>query len=445
MKRFLLLFSLILALVFLPVSACFADTGSMATGPSVTAGAAILMDATTGTILCGKDVDARMYPASLTKIMTAILVIERLEMDSRVIIDDEVVNTYIGGSDIHLTTSDSLTVEQALYLLMMESNNAIAVALAKTVSGSVEAFADLMNARAAELQCADTHFVNPHGLHDDNHYTTVRDLATMTRHALTLPLFVKAGGSTAYDFPKLKRESARSLKNTNWLLTSSQQLYVGNEKRPVKYEGVICGKTGTTNEAGGCLMSAGERDETTLIVVVLNAGKKSEGYLTRYVDCIKYLDWGFERFHTVKAMNRDALLGTTSVKRGSTLDVSVIAPSDQYITLPLTQDSGSITYRTKLFETLQAPVKAGETAGTYELYADNTLIGEYPCVTANDVPEGGILSRFGIPDAEAYRIFRTSGIVLACLAGAAFLGFLYTLLANGVPRNRAVFRKRSRF
>ncbi len=443
MKRLLLLILLILTLAFPFAAPCYADSG--ATGPTVTAQSAILMDATTGTILCGREIDARLYPASLTKIMTGILAVERLETDARVLIDDEVVNTYTGWRDIKLSVGDSLTVEQAIYLLLMESNNAIAVALAKTAAGSVEAFADLMNARAAELQCTDTHFVNPNGLHDDDHYTTARDLATMTRHALTLPLFVKAASCTEYDFPKMKISAARSLTNTNWLLTGGHRLYVGNDLRDVGYEGVICGKTGTTPEAGGCLMTAAARDDTTLIAVVLQAGKASDGYVSRYVDLIKYLDWGFERYHTVRAMNRDALLGTASVRRGSTLDVSVIAPSDQFVTLPLTQGPETISYETDLFGALQAPVKAGETAGTYKLYAGDLLIGEYPCVTANDVPEGGFLSRFGIPDAKAYRIYRTAGIVCAAVAGIAALGFLYTLIANGIPRNRTVFRRRSRY
>jgi len=445
MKRLSLLFLLILALVLSLAVPCFADAGEMATGPAVTASSAILMDATTGMILCGKDVDERMYPASLTKILTAIIAIETLDTDDLVIIDDEVVNTYTGWRDVKFSVGDTVTVEQAIYLLLMESNNAIAVALAKTVAGSVPAFAEIANARALELQCTDTHFVNPNGLHDDAHYTTARDLATMTRYALSLPLFVKASGCTAYDFPKTKITAARSLTNTNWLLTGGHRLYVGNELRDVLYDGVIAGKTGTTPEAGGCLMTAAKRDDTTLIAVVLEAGKSSDGYVSRFVDVIKYLDWGFDRYHTVKAMNRDALLGTASVTRGSTLEVNVIAPTDQFVTLPLSQGADSLTYQTELFGALPAPVKAGETAGTYRLYADDTLIGEYPCVTANDVPEGGILSRFGIPDAKAYRIFRTAGIVCAAVAAVAFLGLAYSLIANGIPRNRSVFRKRSRF
>ena len=442
MKRLLLAILLILTMVLPLAAPVYADTA--ATGPTVTAQSAILMDATTGTILCGKDIDARMYPASLTKILTAILVIERLDMDSRVIIDDEVVNTYTSWSDVKLSVGDVVTVEQALYLLLMESNNAIAVALAKTVAGSVEAFADLMNARAAELQCSDTHFVTPNGLHNEDHYTTARDLATMTRYALTLPLFVKASGCTAYDFPKTKITSARSLTNTNWLLTGNHKLYVGNDLRDVGYDGVISGKTGTTPEAGGCLMTAAKRDDTTLIAVVLQAGKSSDGYVSRYVDLIKYLDWGFERYYTVKAMNADALLGTAPVKRGSTLEVDVIAPEDRFVTLPTTQSSDSISYKTELFGVLQAPVKAGETAGTYKLYAGDTLIGEYPCVTAKDVPEGGFLSRFGIPDARAYKIYRTVAFVFAGLAAASVIGALIVLIRGG-RRPRRVFRSRSRF
>ena len=445
MKRTLPILLLIAMLFCSAVLPCYADGTETATGPAVTAEASILMDATTGTILCGKKVDERMYPASLTKILTAIVAIELLSPDDLVIIDDEVVQTTTSWRDVKLSVGDTVTVEQAIYLLLMESNNAIAVALAKTVAGSVPAFAEMMNARAVELHCTDTHFVTPNGLHDANHYTTVRDLATLTKHALTLPLFVEAAGRDTYAFPKTKITAAHDLVNTNWLLTGDHKLYVGNELRSVLYDGIVCGKTGTTPEAGGCLMNVAKRDDTTLIAVVLNAGKSSDGYVDRFVDCIKILDWGFAGYHTLKAMNMDALLGVAEVKRGSTLEVDIIAPTDQYVTLPVTIEANDLRYRTELFGPLQAPVQAGITAGTYKIYAGDRLIGEYPCVTARDVPKGGFLSRFGIPDAKAYRIYRTVAIVFASLAGLAAAGAVYTLVRGDSRRPRRIFRRRSRF
>lgn len=445
MKRKLLALLFILTLVAGMFTPSFADS-SFGTGPSISGEASILMDASTGSILCGKNVDQKMFPASLTKIMTAILAIENLSLDARVLIDDEVVNTTTSWRDVKLSVGDTVTVEQAIYLLLMESNNAIAVALAKTVAGSTEAFAQMMNERASALSCSDTHFVTPNGLHDENHYTTAHDLAIMTRYALSLPLFVKAAGCDDYDFPKTALTAARNLTNTNWLLNGyDHKLYVKNELRTVAYDGLLCGKTGTTDEAGGCLMGVAKKDDTTLIAITLKAGKSSDGYVDRYVDCIVYFDWGFANYHTVKAMNENALLGQIDVKRGSTLAVDVIAPSDQYVTMKTGQDASDITYSADLFGTLQAPVKAGETAGTYKLYANDSLVGEYPCVTANDVPRGGFLSRFGIPDAKAFRIYRTVSYVFGALALFCLVCLIITIAEGGLRRPHKTFRRRSRY
>lgn len=167
-------------------------------GPQVYAEAAIVMEAGTGTILYSKNIDQQLYPASITKVMTVLLALENLEMNEEVTFSHNAVFSIdYNSSHIARDEGEVLTVEECLYAIMMESANECSNAIAEHVSGSVEAFADLMNQRAAELGCTNTHFVNPHGLPDDNHYTCPRDMALITREVISHEKFRQISSTPA--------------------------------------------------------------------------------------------------------------------------------------------------------------------------------------------------------------------------------------------------------
>ena len=318
---------------------------------STSAAADILMEQS-GIILSGKNISARMGMASTTKIMTALIAIERLDPDSVVSVPKEAVG--IEGSSLYLTEGEKITVSDLLYGLMLESGNDAAVALAIAVSGSEEEFVELMNRRAEELGLEDTHFVNPHGLSDDDHYTTAYDLAKLTCAALeneTFERIVSTGTAVISD-------GRRTLYNHNRLLGS--------------YEGCIGVKTGYTIATGRTLVTAARRDGMTLVAVTLN--DRSD-----WADHAALLDYGFDNFF-VQPLSPPSDM-SVSVVGGKVESVAVrSAPSSAVL-----PEGSRITVTVLLPEFAYAPVEAGEVVGCVEYYCGGRLVASLPAVAAESV------------------------------------------------------------
>lgn len=246
--------------------------------PSVSAQSAVLLEADSGTVIYEKDADHRLPMASTTKLMTALAALE-LSPPSRLIrIPAEAVG--VEGSSIYLTEGENLTLEQLLYALLLESANDAAAAIAIALSGSIEEFAAQMNRKAAELGLTDTHFTNPHGLDEEAHYTTARELALIARAALDNELLATICATRKTTIPHVGEDGARLLVNHNKLLRL--------------YDGCIGMKTGFTKHSGRTLVSAAKRDGVTLIAVTLNAPDD-------WTDHTALLDYGFSRYraHTL--------------------------------------------------------------------------------------------------------------------------------------------------
>ena len=243
-------------------------------GPQVSAESAIVMEAQTGTILYAKNIDAAEYPASITKIMTALIAIRDGDLTDSVTVGPETVITETGASLAHINPGDTLTMEQLLYGLMLPSGNDAGAAIAVHMAGSTEAFAEKMNETAHALGATDTHFVNPHGLNNEDHYTTAYDLYLIFNEALKYPEFRKIIGTVSYRAQYT--DSTGQAKTQEW--KNSNQYLNGKSKAP---EGVavIGGKTGTTRAAGSCLI-LGCQDESgnDYISVVLKAENRDVLY-----------------------------------------------------------------------------------------------------------------------------------------------------------------------
>ena len=238
---------------------------------SLSAKSAVLLDADSGAVLYEQNARERMGMASTTKIMTALTVVRLTDTDRVVSIPAEAVGTE--GSSVYLCAGEKLTVEQLLYALLLSSANDAAVALAIVCAGSVDAFAEHMNAYARELGLVDTNFVNPHGLYDDDHYTTAYDLALISREALRVDLLADVFATYKKQIPFDGEDGKRLLVNHNKLLNT--------------YDGAIGMKTGFTKKTGRCLVSAARRDGLTLIAVTLSAPDD-------WRDHTAMLDYGFE-------------------------------------------------------------------------------------------------------------------------------------------------------
>ena len=240
-----LLAALTLSLLF-PARVFADDAQELFDPPELYAESAILVDADTGQILLEKNMNKKMYPASITKIMTCLLAMERAKPGDVVTVTDEVVaEVPRDTTHIALTGGEQLTVEQLEYAMMVESANDAASVLAAHISGSTQAFAMLMNDRAKELGAKDTHFTNANGLPDPSHYTSAYDMALITRAAMQYPEFRSLAGTTSYEIPPTNKQSeTRRLNNRNYMFTLNDT-----------YPGAFAGKTGWTEEAGHTLVT----------------------------------------------------------------------------------------------------------------------------------------------------------------------------------------------
>ncbi|MGI6096075.1 MAG: D-alanyl-D-alanine carboxypeptidase family protein [Lachnospiraceae bacterium] len=283
-------------------------------GPQVQAETAIVMEASTGAILYAKNIDEARYPASITKIMTTLLAIEHCSLDEQVTFSENAIwGIERDSSHIGIKIGEVLTMEQCLYGMMLESANEVCIAVAEHIAGSVDAFAQMMNDKAAQLGCTNTHFVNANGLHDDNHYTTAHDMALISQAALQNETFRQVTGSTHYIIPvtNLTPEEERWLNNHHKMLQNTEY----------HYDGCIGGKTGYTSMAGNTLVTFAERDGIQLICVVM----KDAGAAI-YTDTTALLDYGFTSFQKV------TLAEGGELKRAPLLDCEYPALRDCFST-----------------------------------------------------------------------------------------------------------------
>ena len=289
MKRFLMLFiCLCLCAGLFPMTAAAAP--QWPSDVSIQADAGIVMDSDTGTVLYGKNMDQPYYPASITKILTALIVLEQCDLNEMVTFShDDVYNVEAGSSSAGIDEGDVLTVRDCLYALMLASANESANALACHVSGSREAFAQLMNEKAQSLGCTGSHFNNPSGLNDENHYTTAHDMALIASAAIQNPEFLTINGTRSYQLAPTKRTPEGGyVANHHKMLNKNEAVY---------YPGAFAGKTGYTSLAGNTLVTCAKKNDMTLIAVVLN------GHQSHYSDTKTLFDFGFRNFQSLRTVD----------------------------------------------------------------------------------------------------------------------------------------------
>lgn len=247
------------------------DTNYEADMPQVSSQSAIVMDAKTGQILYEKDAHTKRYPASITKIMTVLLALENGDLDSEITMSEDAVwGIERGSSHIALDVGEKIKLRDALYAVLLVSANEASWGVAEHIGGSLSSFCEMMNQRAADLGCENTHFVNANGLHDDEHYTTAYDMALITREALKSDTFMEITSTTYYEIPPTNlNNEIRYLWQDNKLINEDSEYY---------YEYCQGGKTGYTDEAGGTLVTWAQKDDMQLICVTLNGVPSSVNY-----------------------------------------------------------------------------------------------------------------------------------------------------------------------
>ncbi len=350
-KKIYVLFLIFASLLMLSFSAYALD---------VSAKGAVLLEMQSKDVVYDKNSNLKLPMASTTKIMTAIVVIENAKLDDTVVIEPCMTN--VEGSSIYLHVGESLTVSDLLYALLLESANDAAVALAYTVGGSIEGFAHMMNEKATELGLSCTHFTNPHGLDDSEHYTTPYELGLISVYAMQNPVFSKIVSTYKKEIPLDNGEGTRVLVNHNKLLRA--------------YDGAIGIKTGFTKKCGRCLVSCAERDGVMLVCVTLNAPND-------WNDHKSLLDFGFDKYTNIKLIDDyDYTVRLNSI--GGNKE-SFFARSDVGLNITLEKNNVSISAVFEANRLIPAPVSVGDTVGRIVFYNNNIEIGSVPVKAIENV------------------------------------------------------------
>lgn len=265
-------------------------------GMKIYSESAILIEAKTGKILYEKNIHDRKYPASTTKILTAILALEKCDLDEKATVSKNAINSLEDGyakADIQI--GETFTIAELLDVMMVQSANEAAVVIAEHISGSVSEFAKLMNQKAKEIGCTDSNFVNPNGMHNENHYSSAYDLALIAKYCMKNETFRKLANKMECSLPRteywqdeqIEEHGERNFKNTNKLLIEGNRYY---------YPYAIGIKTGFTTPAKNCLISASNKDGFETIAVVLHAETTEDGLSARYLDTINLFEYGYSNY-----------------------------------------------------------------------------------------------------------------------------------------------------
>ncbi len=326
----------------------------------LTARSAIVMDTVTGQILYERDIDARRYPASTTKMMTLIVALEHGKLDDIVTVSKNAEG--VEGSTLWLVQGDKIPLGELLTGMMMHSGNDATVAVAEHIAGSVPAFVRMMNDKAEELGANSTHFVNPNGLPDEKHYTTAYDLAKIAAYGYSLPHFEEIVGKqeALYDWVK---DPAKKLRNEN------QMLWL--------YRGANGVKTGYTDAAGRCLVSAARRDGMQLVAVVLDS-------YYMWNDSIALLDYGFQNAHPKTLVKKGEVVAKVDVADGRHDELELIA-AESLVAVEKTGETAKVERKVEVPREVAAPIKKGDVIGKVVCYYDGKAQGSIYLLAAQDV------------------------------------------------------------
>ncbi|MBD2861378.1 D-alanyl-D-alanine carboxypeptidase family protein [Paenibacillus oceani] len=334
---------------------------------------AVLMDADTGTVMYEKNKNQKLPPASITKIMTMVLIMEamaqgKLKSDEKVRTSEYAAS--MGGSQIFLEPGEEMTVDEMLKGIAMASGNDASVAMAEKIAGTEEAFVSMMNARAKELGMKDTHFVNVNGLPADNHYTSAHDIAIMSRELLKHQEITKYTGQYQ-DYLRKDTEKPFWLVNTNKLV----RFYTGADGL----------KTGYTSEAKFCLSATAKRDNLRVIAVVLGEPNTK----TRNAEVTKMFDYAFSQYTSLPIFKAGDVIGTIRVEKGEVPQLDITATHPYSVLMRRGDADDDIRHELQLKPNLKAPIAVGQPLGKLVVYKGDRIVSEFPIESPVEVKKAG--------------------------------------------------------
>lgn len=325
---------------------------------------AIVIEAESGRVLSGFNHNVRLPMASTTKVVTALVVLDNMDINKVITIHSKAAN--VEGSSIYLKAGDKWKVIDLLYGLMLRSGNDAATALAYACGGSVEGFANMMNNKAISLGLTNSHFTNPHGLDDPEHYTSAYDLAMLTREAMKNETFRKIVSSKSYQYTGPD---------------NTRCLFVNKNKMLNSFSGANGVKTGFTKKSGRCLVSSAKRNDMQLITVTINCNNM-------WIDSMQMMNDAFNKYSMYEVLREGELIGETRVT--NSMRRTTMLASDSTIRYPLTVDEISRLYYQTDYKILKAPVKCNELGGKIEIYLDKQLIFTANAYTIEEINELGV-------------------------------------------------------
>lgn len=399
----------------------------------------ILIEQKSGAVLYESSSTKRMYPASTTKVMTCLLAVEAIDRGEISLEEPVTITAQMlegldpDGSNMALKADEVLTFQQLLWGLMIPSGNDAAMAIAYRLAGSPEAFAEKMNARAAELGLSDTHFANPHGLHDENHYTTAADMAKIARAGMDSDVFRNIVDIAHIKIPPTnKTEKERYYINTNGLISTMRYL-------DYAYKGATGIKTGRTTEAGNCLVSSAKRNGMELIAVLFNG----KDVTASHKDSIRMLDYGFENYETLRGVSQGELLGESKVKYGASKDTVTLAAAENVsVVVPKGTEKSELEIQLNLPETLYAPLSEGQTVASVTVLHNGQELGSGNLVTIVAVERSFFGPAMALGDwLWSFLLIRILAYGILAVVGIVILLFLYRIWQEF---KRAKRRKKSR-
>lgn len=390
--------------------------------PDISAGAAILIDSSSEKIIYSKNESEKMYPASTTKILTAILTIENCNLDDVVTVPYEAISSIPSGYSVAaLQVGEQLTVEQLLQVMLIHSANDAANVLAYHVSGSIDAFANLMNQKVEELGLTNTHFTNPSGMHNENHYTTAYDLAIIMKYCMKNTTFRKLSSLKYCTIPATNKYDQRVYNTTNELLIYDNRDVQSN----YYYKYAIAGKTGYTTEAKNCLVSVSNKDDLELICVVLSAGLYPNNLSAKFVDTKNIFNYGYNNYTIRKLREQNAIATQIEISNATkeTRNLDLLISKD--ITALVSQDDLETEFspEIQITENLLAPIAQGQVVGKI-VYNIDEIEYSADLIASHSVEKSGFLTIM-------FQIFL---IVL-------ILFLLYKLLFDNYPKKK-IYRKK---
>ena len=360
-------------IAIMPMNLSFANEGNAQI--SISSKSAILMDVASGQILYEKNAHDKLPPASVTKVMTMLLICEALD-SGKITLDDNVQISEnaasMGGSQIFLEPGEVQKVDTLLKGIAVASANDGCVAMAEYIGGSVESFVEMMNAKAKELNMKDTHFVNTNGLPVDNHYTSAHDIALMSRELLKHDVINKYLTTWMDKVVVGKKQATVGLANTNKLIKH--------------YQGATGVKTGFTQQAKFCLSASAKRGDTHLVAVTLGAETSPE----RFKDATSLLNFGFANYESVKLCSKDDNIATLTVDKAEDQKINLVAKEDLSV---LIKKGGKrdFTRKIKVNQNPIIPIKKGTNLGYVEIYQGKTLVGKVDLVNTKDIQKASYL------------------------------------------------------